>query len=225
MLKAAWLIARKDLCLVMARGGAWVQSLLLGLLLVFVFSLALPPGAQATAQTAATLFWLASAFCQVLAFNMLYALEDPTRARSGLRLAPVPVQAVWLGKALCGLILLVAAQVVFFPALMVFLAQPLGPGWPLFLALLALTDLGLAGLGSLLGSLAPGQAARESLLSVIIFPVLVPLLLAGIRGGEAAFAPALPEGLTRWIGLAAAYDAVFLGAALLLFPFVFGDDR
>ena len=55
--------------------------------------------------------------------------------------------------------------------------------------------------------------------------MLVPLLLAGIRGGEAAFATVLPEGLTRWIGLAAAYDAVFLGAALLLFPFVFGDDR
>ncbi len=225
MLKAALLIAGKDLRLVMLRGGAWVQSLLLGLLLVFVFSLALPPGERATPQTAATLFWLASAFCQVLVFTMLYAVEDLTQARSGLRLAPVPVQAVWLGKAMAGLVLLLSAQAVFFPALMVFLAQSPGSGWLIFLLALCLADCGLAGLGALLGALSSGQAARESLLSVIVFPVLVPLLLAGIRAGEAAFAPLVPDGLFRWVALLAAYDAVFLGASLLLYPFVFGDEQ
>jgi len=224
MLKAACIIASKDIRLVMVRGGAWVQSLLLGLLLVFVFSLSLPAGETASPQTAATLFWLASAFCQVLAFAMLYALEEPTNARAGLMLAPIPVQAVWLGKAMAGMGLILASQAVFFPALVVFLGQHVSGGVWFFLAGLLLADAGMAGLGALVGAVAPGQAARESLLSVIVFPLLIPLLLAGIRLGEAAFGGP-PAGLFRWLGIAAAFDAVFLGAAVLLFPFVFGEPQ
>lgn len=225
MLKAAWIIAVKDVRLVLLRGGAFVQALLLGLLLVLVFSLSLPPGDQAGGQAAATVFWLSSAFCQVLAFNMLYSLEEVTQARAGLLLMPAPVQAVWLGKALAGMLVLLAAQAVFLPAILVFLAQTVHGGWPEFLLMLVLADAGLAGLGSLLGALSPGSGgARESLLSVVVFPLLIPLLLAGIRVGAAAFSMDAAPDLLRWIGLAAAWDAVFLGAALLLFPFVFGDN-
>lgn len=226
MLKSAVLIAQKDIRLILFRGGAFAQALLLGLLLVFVFSLSLPPGQTAAPQAAAAIFWLSSAFCVVLTYNMLYSLEEITQARAGLLLMPAAVQAVWLGKALAGLLVLLAAQVVFFPAIVVFLAQTVHGDVLSFLLILLLVDLGLAGLGSLLGALAPGPAsggARESLLSVIIFPLLIPLLLAGIASGSAIFSPATLAG-TRWLGLAAAWDAVFLGAALLLFPFVFGDD-
>lgn len=226
MLKSALLIAGKDIRLILLRGGAFAQALLLGLLLVFVFSLSLPPGETAGPQAAAAVFWLSSAFCMVLTYNMLYALEEITQARAGLLLMPAPVQAVWLGKAIAGLLVLLAAQLVFFPAIVVFLAQTVQGDVPGFLLMLLLADVGLAGLGSLLGALAPGPSgggARESLLSVIVFPLLIPLLLAGIFAGAAVFSPD-PADLSRWLGLAAAWDAVFLGAALLLFPFVFGDD-
>ena len=78
MLKAACLIARKDLRLVLSRGAGLVQALLLGLLLIFVFSLSRETGETMGGQGAATIFWLSSAFCQVLSFNMLYGLEGPT---------------------------------------------------------------------------------------------------------------------------------------------------
>lgn len=226
MLKRAALIAGKDCRLILFRGGAFAQALLLGLLLVFVFSLSLPPGETAAPQAAAAIFWLSSTFCVVLTFNMLYSLEEITQARAGLLLMPAPVQAVWLGKAVAGLLVLLAAQAVFFPAIVVFLAQNAGGNALHFVLMLMLVDVGLAGLGSLLGALAPGPAsggARESLLSVIVFPLLIPLLLAGIAAGASVFSPE-PTDFSRWIGLAAAWDAVFLGAALLLFPFVFGDD-
>ena len=72
MLKAACLIARKDLRLVLSRGAGLVQALLLGLLLIFVFSLSRETGETMSGQGAATIFWLSSALCQVLSFNMLY---------------------------------------------------------------------------------------------------------------------------------------------------------
>lgn len=224
MFLTAWHIAVKDCRLVLVRGGGLVQSLLLGLLLIFVFSLSRQTGEAVSPQTAAAIFWLASAFCQVLAFNMVYALEETHEARAGLLLMPNPVQAVWLGKGLAGLILLLLAQCVFLPAILVFLTQEIGIRWGYGLAALLLVDIGMATLGSLLGALSQGQAARESLLSIILFPLLVPVLLAGIRMGTGVFADELPDDVFAWLKLALAFDGIFLAAGLLLFPFVFNDE-
>ena len=225
MFSAALAIAAKDLKLTLGRGSGLIQALLLGVLLIFLFSLTRQPGELIPAQTAACIFWLASLFCQVLVFNTLYSLEEVNGARLGLLLAPLPVQAIWLGKALAGALLLVAAQAVFVPAAVVFLGQPLAGSAALGVLALAAVDLGIIALGSLLGALGQGQAARESLLSIIIFPLLVPILLAGVKIGAGVFSGAPIEGLESWLGLAAAFDAVFVAAGLLLFPFVYAADE
>ena len=223
--RAALAVTRKDLRLVLVRGAGLSQALLLGLLLVFVFSLAQRTGESLSGHGAATVFWLASAFCQTLAFNMLYGLEESNGARAGLLLMPAPVQAVWIGKAVAGLVIILIAQAVFLPAAVVFLGQSVGGAWPEALAAVLLVDVGMAALGSLLGALSQGQAARESLLSVVLFPLIVPLLLAGIRAGAGGLGEAAPAEAASWIGLAAAFDAVFLAAGLILFPFVFSGDE
>ena len=138
---------------------------------------------------------------------------------------PAPVQAVWIGKAVAGLVIILIAQAVFLPAAVVFLGQSVGGAWPEALAAVLLVDVGMAALGSLLGALSQGQAARESLLSVVLFPLIVPLLLAGIRAGAGGLGEAAPAEAASWIGLAAAFDAVFLAAGLILFPFVFSGDE
>ena len=183
MLRLMFAMARKDLSLTLARGSGLVQALLLGLLLLFVFSLSQGIGERMAPQGAAAVFWISSAFCQVLIFNQLYALEEVNNSRLGLLLCPAPVQAVWLGKGCAGLVLLVLAQIVFLPAAVVFLGQDLSGPLPEALLALVLTDIGMCALGSLLGALAQGQAARESLLSIVLFPLLTPLLLAGISVG------------------------------------------
>ena len=113
MLRLMFAMARKDLALTLARGSGLVQALLLGLLLLFVFSLSQGIGERMAPQGAAAVFWISSAFCQVLIFNQLYALEEVNNSRLGLLLCPAPVQAVWLGKGCAGLALLVLAQIVF----------------------------------------------------------------------------------------------------------------
>lgn len=224
MLNAARAIAAKDLRISLSRGGGLAQALLLGLLLIFVFSLAQDMGETMPPQGAAAAFWLSSAFCQVLVFNMLYSQEEINGTRLGLLLIPAPTQAVWLGKAAAGLVLILLAQAVFLPAAIVFLGQHVGPLWPSALLALLLADVGMAALGSLLGALSQGQAARESLLSIVLFPLLIPLLLAGIRVGAGAFAEGLPEGVDAWLGIAAAFDAMFCGAGLLLFGHLYTGD-
>ena len=225
MLKASLVMAAKDLRLSFGRGSGLVQALLLGLLLVFVFSLSLLPGQRMSPQGAASIFWMASAFCQVLIFSTLYANEEVNGQRQGLVLAPVPVQSVWLGKAFAGLCLLLSAQALFLPATVVFLGQGISGHWPLGLAMTALADLGIVAVGSLLGALSQGQSARESLLSIVLFPLLVPLFLCGIRIGSAVFSGSLDDGFASWFGIALAFDAIFMAAALVLFPAVYSAEE
>lgn len=224
MLKLAWAVAVKDLRLAI-RGAGLVQSMLLGLLLVFLFSLSQKTGELVPGQTAAAIFWLSSAFCQTLVFNMLFSFEETNGSRTGILLSPCPVTGVFLGKALAGIVLILAAQLLFFPAVLVFLGQTLADNVLPGLVMLVLADLGLVALGSLLGALAQGQTARESLLSLLVFPLLAPVLLAAIRVFAGLFNEPEAGDCTVWLQFAAAFDAIFWSLSMLLFRFVYtGDD-
>ncbi len=224
MLRLAFAIAKKDLTLTLARGAGLAQALLLGLVLIFVFSLSRQAGEILPAQTAATIFWLASLFTMVLAANALFSLEEESGARSGLILSPSPLAAVWCGKGFAAWLMLAAAQVAFLPAVVVFLGrEPSGDamGWALGVVAILLTDWGLAAVGALLGALAQGQSGRESLLSLILFPLVVPVLLAGIRLTTGFLSGAPPVGYEAWLGLALGFSALYSALALLLFPILY----
>lgn len=225
MIRAALCVTRKDLTLLAGRGTGLVQSFLLGLLLIFVFSLARGIAEDFSAQAAAAIFWMATAFCQVLIFNSLYAIEEDNGQRHGLLLLPVPVQCVWLGKALAGLILLLAAQLLFVPATIVFLDQSIQGSALTGLMLILLADIGLVAVGSLLGALSQGQAAKESLLSIIIFPLMLPLLLGAIRIGAEVISGMSFEGVGGWFRIIVAFDALFLAAGLVLFAFIYSSQE
>ena len=225
MLKAALAIARKDLSLALSGAQGLVQTVLLGLLLIFIMSLSREPGELSPPLAAAAVFWLATAFGQVLVFNFLYGLEEAEGARLGLLLSPAPAQAVWLGKALSGWVLLFCCQMIFAPAAVAFLGQTVA-GSPLMgLAVIAAVDWGLCALGSLLGALSVGKSSRESLLTVILFPLLVPALLAGIRLLETVISGRGLEAVGAWTGTVVAFDAVFTAAALVLFPFLYTGEE
>ena len=103
MLRLMLAMARKDLSLTLARGSGLVQALLLGLLLLFVFSLSQGIGERMAPQGAAAVFWISSAFCQVLIFNQLYALEEVNNSALGSCCAPHPCRPCGLARAAPGL--------------------------------------------------------------------------------------------------------------------------
>lgn len=216
-------LTTKDLKLIFSDGSGIIQPVLLGLILVFVFSLSNPIGEEVSAQAAASIFWLATSFALILVFNTLYSIEEINQARTGLLLSPMPLQHVWISKAFTGLVLLLLAQIFFFPAIVVFLGQDNIRDWWTLFGVILLVDWGLVAVGSLLGAVSQGHAARDSLLSVVIFPLLVPLLLAGIRMGAHLLGGADDESLGAWAGIAFSFGAVFTGAAIILFPFVYNE--
>jgi len=225
MLKRTAAFVSKDLMLSVSGGQGLVQAVLLGLLLIFMFSLSKPLGGTISPQAAGAIFWLASAFGLVLVFNDLFAIEEANGARIGVLSSPAPVHAVWIGKGVAGLSLLLISQLVFLPATVAFLGQTVsGPWWLLVVTLIG-ADVGLVVIGALLGALSQGQAARESLLSVIVFPLLLPVLLSGITLFGMCFSPEVVEDPDKWLGLIFAFDCLFSGAGLFLFPFVYSGEE
>jgi heme exporter protein B len=138
-------------------------------------------------------------------------------------MAPVAAQAVWLGKALAGLILVLCCQLIFAVAVAVFLGQNVAGSLVMGVACVLVVDVGLASLGSFMGALASGRTSRESLLTVIFFPLIIPVLLSGIRVLEGVILGS--DAGWDWLGLACAFAAVFTAAALVLFPFIYTGEE
>ncbi|NLW80652.1 MAG: heme ABC transporter permease CcmB [Desulfovibrionales bacterium] len=224
MIGHAMAVAHKDLRLAFAHGQGPVQAILLGLLLVFMFSLSAQPGERFTPQQGVAIFWLCSAFGVVLIFSLLFRFEEENDTATALLLSPLPIQGLWLGKTMAGFVLLALCQVFFFPAALVFLGLDPGGSLGSMLVMVVSVDLGLCILGGLVGAMGHGQGAKDALLTIIVFPLQIPLLLGGIRIGVGLMQGEDLAGLGDWFGLVLAFDAVFAGAALFLFPHVFRGE-
>ena len=224
MIASSLAIARKDLKLAFAGGQGPVQAVLLGLLLVFIFSLSAAPGEHFSPQQAMAIFWLCSSFAVVLIFSLLFRFEEENDTATALLLSPLPVQGLWLGKTMAGLALLLLCQVFFFPAALVFLGLDPGGNPGGLVAMVLAVDAGLCILGGLIGAMGHGQGAKDALLTIIVFPLQIPLLLGGIRIGVGLMQGGTLAAQGEWFGLVLAFDAVFAGAALFLFPHVFRGE-
>lgn len=222
MIRMALRIAAKDLKLAFRSSAALIQAILLGFLLIFLFSLARETAMQTSPLEGSTIFWLATLFCQLLLFNQLYGFEEEGQARIYLLILGKPIQCVWLGKLLAALCLLPLSQAFFLAGDIIFLNQQPGENFSLFFAALAICDFGICSLGSLLGALGQGRSGKESLLAIILFPLLAPILLVGINLCSLAFSGENIEARI-WLALGLAFDSIFTAAALLLFNFIYRE--
>lgn len=224
MITSSLAIVRKDLQQAFAGGQGPVQAILLGLLLVFIFSLSAAPGQHFSTQQALSIFWLSSSFAVVLIFSMLFRFEEENDTATALLLSPMPIQALWLGKTVAGLGLLLLCQLFFLPAALVFLGlDPAGSPGSLVL-MVVVVDLGLCVVGGLVGAMGQGHGSKDALLTIIVFPLQVPVLLGGIRIGVTLMDGGTLVEASDWFGLVLAFDALFAGAALFLFPHVFRGE-
>jgi len=218
-----WALVKKDCQLIFGRSSVFVQAILLGLLLIFIFSLAKPIGERITPNQAASIFWISTVFALILIFNFIYFLEEESKMQDALLLSPLASQNIWLAKSLSGLTVTLVIQLIFSIAIFVFLEQSVVQFSFLALAIFLFIDLGLVLVGSLLGALSQGHELRESFLSIIIFPLLVPLVLAGVKTGS-WFLGEVNISLSSWMKIVFSFDLIYLGSGYILFPFVFSGE-
>src|SRR5262245_36774413 len=192
------------------------------LLVVIVLYLAAPPGSVPEAQAHVPgLLWVAWSFAGVLGLNRAFAIELENEAISTLALAPVDRGWIFLGKALASFLLLLAVQAASALAFALAFDLDLRPVAVPLAGVAALGAFGLSTIGTLFGAIAVRTQYREVMLPLLLLPLLVPVLLGGVRATSAL----LLEGVLPWpaLQLLLVTDGVFAIVSFLCFEVVLDE--
>jgi heme exporter protein B len=179
-------------------------------------------------QEAAGILWVSLLLAAMLGVNRLFVADADQGGFDGFLLAPVERSALLFAKALALLAYLLVLELVAVPAFgLLLLGPPLGQALPGLLAPLALADLGVAAIGTLVAALAVRTRARDLLGPLLALPLLVPIVIGAARASAPLLAASHPGGVggppIRWLATLALYDLVFGLIAYAVFDFLLED--
>jgi heme exporter protein CcmB len=218
VLRVIWLILRKDLTVEVRSREIAYMTVFFAVECALVFAFALVREGKAPEDGAAGILWIAIAFAGTLALGRAFERERQSETLRALLLAPAARPAVYVGKLLGIVALLALAELVLVPLVAVLFQAPLlaHPVW-LSLVILAGT-IGFSSVGTLFAAMLARARTRDVLLPVLLYPITVPVIIAGVRGTAALLQPEVEVDVIRfWVALLVAFDVVFVTLALWTF--------
>ncbi len=216
--KTAALILHKDLLLEWRTRARTNALIFFGFSTLLLFSFALGPDTKLLQRNGAGYLWLALLFSVVLALGEAFRVESENGAMDGLRLAPADARALFLGKALGTTLVSFLLSWSLVPAMIALydVKLTMGPG-PLAVVLF----LGCAAIsapGTVHAAISSNARARDLLLPLMLFPLVVPALLASVKATGLVLGGDPMGQLGGWLGLLAGFNVTFWGAGFVLFP-------
>jgi len=209
---------------------------LFGLILVFLFTLDFPPGAGrapvpgpaagavGSRELAGAFLWVSLLFAGILGFGRNAAVEREGSRIEGLLLAPVDPAALFAGKALANFCYLWLLEAVLFPVFVVFFDVSPGLLLPGILLVALAANIGLAAAGTLFGAASQYVRARELVLPLLLFPVILPLVLAAERLTASLLTGAGLATQAHWFMLMAAFDLAIPAIGAVAFEYVISES-
>ena len=223
--RAVWLILRKDLTVEVRSGEIAYTTLFFAVSCVLIFAFALVREGRAPEDGAAGLLWIAIAFAGTLALGRTFERERQSETLRALLMAPTARAAVYLGKLLGIVALLIGVELVLVPLVaFLFDARALleHPGWlgPILIA----GTIGFSSVGTLFAAMLIRARSRDVLLPVLLYPVIVPVMIAAVRGTAVLLQPEVDAQVASfWLALLTLFDVVFVTLALWTFEPVMTD--
>lgn len=226
MLRDARLVAMKDLRIEWSSRVLTAQVLPFGLLVLILFGFSIPPDRQVITgdidtrrsvleQVSPGLFWLAVLFSTLLALGRAFAIESVDGNLDGLQLAGLEPGGIFLGKAAAVFVQLLALEVVVGVGALLIYSPPIADGVLLVTTILSATTA-IAATGTLYGALGAGLRVRDTLVPLLVLPVLAPVLLGATRASESALFGPSSDGWP-WVGFLGAFALLYVGAGILSF--------
>ncbi|HZL95310.1 MAG TPA: heme exporter protein CcmB [Vicinamibacterales bacterium] len=224
MLRAILLIVRKDLTVEVRSRELAYTTLFFAVSCVLVFAFSLVQEGRAAEGVGAGVLWMAIMFAGNLALGRTFERERQSETLRALMLVPAPRPAVYLGK-LTGIVLLLAITEAVLVPLVALLFESALLSHPFWLASVVATGtVGFAAVGTLFAAMLVRARSRDVLLPVLLYPITVPVLIAGVRATVAIAQPDFEVDVVRfWLMLLIAFDIVFITLALWTFEPVMTD--
>ena len=209
-------IARKDVAIELRTREITVSTAFFALLIASLCSLSFYVDNVVSRNIAPGVLYTAVAFSSVLAISRSWSREREQDAMRSLLIAPIPRLAIYAGKVLSTFVFLSIVEVLLVPMVGILYRVDLVPVVLPLVMILATATLGIVLAGSLFGAMTVRTSARDLMLSVVLFPLLTPLLLAAVVGTRELLGGNEVE-MWSWMKILAAYDITVLLAAVSMF--------
>ncbi|MDA1080425.1 MAG: heme exporter protein CcmB [Gemmatimonadetes bacterium] len=213
-------VAWKDLTAERRSKAGFNAVAALAVTILVLFGFALGPDSEAIRAAAPGALWLAALFAGVLAFNRSYQMELDGGALEPLLMYPGARRALFAGKLMANFVFVLLLLVIVIATSLVLFQVAVPPTWPALLIVVLLGAVGLVTLGTFYAAMASRSRAREVLLPLLLFPMLVPVLLAAIQATKALLVGGAMNDAGAWTSLLVAYDVIFLILTFLAFDYV-----
>ena len=221
-MRAALAILRKDLRIEWRTRESVSSLVTLGILLLVVFTIAHDPTPEEAPRLAPSVLWATFVFTGLLGVQRSFLLEREQDCLAGLLLAPIDPAAIYAGKLAANLVLLGAMQAIVVPLVALLLHVDFAGVLPGLLVVLTLGNLGFAAGATLFAAIAVRTRAREVLLPLLLLPLSLPVLIAGVKATQAVLAGGLGAAHDS-LAVLGAFDVIFTVAGWLLFTYVVRD--
>ena len=219
-LREALLLLRKDLVLELRRRESLLTMFFFGTLLLFVFHFSFNLTPERVAEMAPGLLWLAFLFTGTLGLAQLFQAERENQCLEALLLSPLDRGALFFAKVCFNFILMLLVEIVVIPLFWILFNLR---SWNLLPQIFLITLLGTAGfcvLGTVLSAVTLRARARELLLPLVLFPLMIPVILATIQCLGAVLRTGEIGEAVPWLRLLIGFDVIFLTAGVLIFDWV-----
>ena len=188
------------------------------LLVIVIFNFAFGASQEKMSLVAPGILWVTFAFAGVLSLQRSFVSEKEQGCLEGLMVCPVSREAIYFGKFLGSLLFMLIIEAIALPIFAVLFNLPVLTFQLIVITIL--TTIGFVAIGTLFSALAVNTKAREMVLPILFFPVVVPLIISAVKASGLALSGESWSGLASWLQIIGAFDAIFLVVSFWVFAFV-----
>lgn len=211
-------IAWKDLAAELRSRELLSAMLVFALLVILIFNFALELDVRTRSTITSGVLWVTFAFAGTLGLNRSMAVEKDRGCLDGLLLAPVDRSAIYFGKMIGNLAFMFVVEAIVLPVYSVLYNTNLfHPG---LIGVIVLGSIGYVAVGTLLASMAVQTRTRDVLLPILLFPVVIPILIAAVKASGGYLQGLESSEILPWINLLAVYNVIFIAFAFMVFDYI-----
>lgn len=220
LLKQAWAIFLKDLRLEWRSFDSLSGMFFFSLLILVIFNFTFDLTSVDIAEVGPGILWITLTFAGVLSISHSFQIEREEECAQGLLLSPADPGAIYIGKAMSNISLLLLAQLILVPLTALLFNFSLKGMIGNIAIVLSVHIVGFAGVGTLLGAITARTRRADFLFPLLLFTTCVPLIISAVKTTAVVMAGRPLQDASNWLQIAGAFDAIMLGTSFLIFGFV-----
>ncbi len=219
--KSIMVLVQKDLALELRTKEMFNSMIIFVLLTLVIFNFAFGEVIETSDEFLGGILWVSFLFAAVLGLNRVFVHEKDEACLDGLMLVPMERSFIYFGKAIATFLFLSVVEIVALPIFSILFGVNLLLNPFLLLLVLLLSNIGIAAVGTLLSAISINTKARDLMLPILFFPVIVPILVGAVNSTRLILsASEFVADIYIWLRTMAIYDIIFLLIGFLTFEFI-----